>query len=184
MTEASAGTAAEAESAPFVDAVFSLQVIGQQKAGPRFDVAFDCGMRFCTPQDANAADGRCNDWGAHVMPQAALADFVDAADTLSVRVVLQVFGTWRCRGDEGQYAGVDGGGEVAELGGLGERAERATDPVARLGNGVLRAATLGLSEEARAKNGVFWSYPADIKGSLRAGQVSLAQRAAAVACRD
>lgn len=184
VTESGAGTAPEADSSPFVDAVFSLQVIGQQKAGRRFDVAFDCGMRFCTPQDANAADGRCNDWGAHVMPQAALADFVDAADTLSVRVVLQVFGSWRCRGDEEQYAGVDGGGAVAELGGLGKRAARTTDPMARVGNGVLRAATLGLSEEARAKNGVYWSYPEDIKGSLRAGQVSQAPLAAALACDD
>ena len=56
--------------------------------------------------------------------------------------------------------------------------------MARVGNGVLRAATLGLSEEARAKNGVYWSYPEDIKGSLRAGQVSQAPLAAALACDD
>jgi hypothetical protein len=44
-------------------------MVGQQTLGPKFDVAFDCGMRFVDPQYADPADGRSNDWGAHIIPQ-------------------------------------------------------------------------------------------------------------------
>ena len=40
-----------------------------------------------------------------------------------------------------------------------------------VGDAALRAATLGLSEEVRLRNGVFWSWPSDIRGQLRVGQV-------------
>lgn len=145
-----------------VDAAFSLAVVGQQRTGPRFDVAFDCGMRFCHPSRADSSRGRTDDWGAHLLPRESLADFCApdegaGAGDLIVRVNLTVFASSRA------YLAEDE--EGSEGAGGGE------DLPSRIGSKVLSLATLPLSDETRRLNGVFWSWPSDIREKLQAGQV-------------
>lgn len=59
----------------FADCVFTLALKGQQKSGPRFDVAFDCGMRFAGSTHADTSNGVATDWGAHVAPSSAIGQF-------------------------------------------------------------------------------------------------------------
>lgn len=142
------------EEGQYVDAQFALTVKGHQQAGPRFDVSFECGMRFCEAAREEPSDGRARDWGAHVLPREALPDFLEGEDgTFRVEVNMTVFGEGNTRGKARGRLGSAGG--VQRL----------------IGDTVLKAATAGLSEESRRKNGVFWSAPEDVRAELRVGQV-------------
>lgn len=140
----------------FADCVFTLALKGQQQSGPRFDVAFDCGMRFASAQNADTSSGVASDWGAHVAPSSALADFTrttgNGAGEVSVQVNVTVYGV----------------GEIGRDGG-GEESEEGVD--AKVGTAVLKLLTPGMDSAARRKLGVFWRLPSDVRSQLRVGQV-------------
>uniref|UniRef100_A0A6U6AZS6 Mitochondrial inner membrane protease subunit n=1 Tax=Guillardia theta TaxID=55529 RepID=A0A6U6AZS6_GUITH len=132
-----------------VDCCFTLCILGRQTSGPRFDVAFDCGMRFCGENFADSSSGMANDWGAHVLPQERIGDFVDEEGVLSVMVNITNFGRVQLsQGDESN------GGLVKKVGSL-----------------LMLYATAGASDGFRRRNGIFWEWPEDVRKSLRCGQV-------------
>lgn len=63
-----------------VDATFALRLCGRQSPGPRFDVEWRAGMRFVSVQNSKLAEGRANDFGAHLMETGMLADFLGLAE--------------------------------------------------------------------------------------------------------
>lgn len=81
-----------------VDATFALRMKGHQRKGPKFDVEWRAGMRFVHLDDTKLAEGRANDFGAHLMQTHLLADFVgyndidskavDSAVDLSVDIII------------------------------------------------------------------------------------------------
>ncbi len=64
-----------------VDATFALRIKGQQRKGPIFDVEWRAGMRFVPLEETKLAEGRANDFGAHLMQTHLLADFVGYDDS-------------------------------------------------------------------------------------------------------
>lgn len=63
-----------------IDATFALRMKGQQRKGPKFDVEWRAGMRFVHLEETKLAEGRANDFGAHLMQTQLLADFVGYSD--------------------------------------------------------------------------------------------------------
>lgn len=60
-------------SSQTVDATFALRMIGRQTTQRRFNVEWRAGMRFTS--DTNLAQGRANDFGAHLMQTSLLEEF-------------------------------------------------------------------------------------------------------------
>jgi signal peptidase I len=63
-----------------VDASFALRLLGKQKEGRRFDVEWKAGMRFVSLESSKLAEGRANDFGAHLMFTPLLREFLGVDD--------------------------------------------------------------------------------------------------------
>ena len=64
-----------------VDASLALRLIGNQARGrPRFDVEWRAGMRFVASPDGKLAEGRANDFGAHLLQTRLLPEFLGIND--------------------------------------------------------------------------------------------------------
>ena len=50
------------------------------RVGPKFNVEWSSGMRFCSPQESNLSQGMANDFGAHVMQTNLLPEFLGVND--------------------------------------------------------------------------------------------------------
>jgi signal peptidase I len=64
------------DTSMMVDVTFSLQLIGNQASGPKFNVEWSAGMRFCGFEKSNLSQGMANDFGTHVMQTQRLAEFL------------------------------------------------------------------------------------------------------------
>ena len=75
------------------DATFEIRLIGKQREGPKFDLAFASGMRFVHPSRKALTDGRASDFGSHLLEIPLLSSFrgggpFDDSVDLSVRVTV------------------------------------------------------------------------------------------------
>jgi hypothetical protein len=72
------------------DATFTLQLMGQQRSGRRFNVAFSSGMRFVHPSRAALTNGLASDFGSHLMAAPLLASGFTGGGAFDDAVEVQV----------------------------------------------------------------------------------------------
>ncbi|GKY99891.1 hypothetical protein MPSEU_000942700 [Mayamaea pseudoterrestris] len=63
-----------------VDATFCLRLKGNQIDGPKFDIEWRSGMRFVSLEHSKLAEGRANDFGAHLLQTKLLQTFAGGSD--------------------------------------------------------------------------------------------------------